>query len=118
MSCVMKMTPESKSRLMSLMSRRICACTVTSSAVVGSSQMSTAGLLHSAIAMTMRWRIPPESSPGIERKIFSGIGMPTCSIRRSARRSASALLTRLCARIVSEIWRPQVISGLRLVIGS
>lgn len=33
---------------------------VTSSAVVGSSQMSIFGWQDSAIAMTMRWRMPPE----------------------------------------------------------
>ncbi len=39
----------------------ICACTVASSAVVGSSAMSSAGLHASAIAMSTRWRMPPES---------------------------------------------------------
>ena len=42
-------------------SSRICACTVTSSAVVGSSAMSSAGLQDSAMAITARWRMPPES---------------------------------------------------------
>jgi hypothetical protein len=39
----------------------ICACTVTSSAVVGSSAMSTAGSSEIAIAIMMRWRMPPEN---------------------------------------------------------
>ena len=42
-------------------SSRICACTVTSSAVVGSSAISTLGSQASAIAMTTRWRMPPEN---------------------------------------------------------
>ena len=43
------------------MSSRIWACTVTSRAVVGSSAMSTEGLLTSAIAIIARCRIPPEN---------------------------------------------------------
>ncbi len=39
----------------------ICACTVTSSAVVGSSAMSRAGPLMSAMAIITRWRMPPDS---------------------------------------------------------
>ncbi len=37
------------------------ASTVASSAVVGSSRMSSAGSAASAIAMTTRWAIPPDS---------------------------------------------------------
>ena len=40
---------------------RICACTVTSSAVVGSSAMRRSGSLASAMAIITRWRWPPES---------------------------------------------------------
>ena len=43
---------------------RICAWIVTSSAVVGSSAIRSFGLVSSAMAMTMRWRMPPESSCG------------------------------------------------------
>ena len=39
----------------------ICACTVTSSAVVGSSAISISGSSASAIAIMMRWRMPPEN---------------------------------------------------------
>ena len=42
-------------------SSRICACTVTSSAVVGSSAISRSGSFASAIAIMTRWRCPPES---------------------------------------------------------
>ena len=41
-----------------------CACTVTSSAVVGSSARITSGSLAMAMAMTARWRMPPENSCG------------------------------------------------------
>ncbi len=37
-----------------------CAWVVTSSAVVGSSAISTLGLSAIAIAIATRWRIPPE----------------------------------------------------------
>ena len=43
------------------MSSRICAWMVTSSAVVGSSAMSSSGLVDSAIAIITRWRMPPDS---------------------------------------------------------
>ena len=43
------------------MSFRICAWVVTSSAVVGSSAMRSAGSSTSAIAIMIRWRWPPES---------------------------------------------------------
>ncbi|MNI98554.1 hypothetical protein D3C73_1574180 [compost metagenome] len=42
-------------------SAMICACTVTSRAVVGSSAIKRRGLDASAIAIITRWRMPPES---------------------------------------------------------
>ena len=42
-------------------SSRICAWMVTSSAVVGSSAISSCGLQASAMAIITRWRMPPES---------------------------------------------------------
>ena len=44
--------------------RRICAWMVTSSAVVGSSAISSAGRQTSAMAIMARWRRPPDSSNG------------------------------------------------------
>ena len=43
---------------------RIWACTVTSSAVVGSSAISRSGFSESAIAIIARCRMPPENSCG------------------------------------------------------
>ena len=40
----------------SFSSFRICACTVTSSAVVGSSAISKSGSLAKAMAIMTRWR--------------------------------------------------------------
>ena len=39
----------------------ICDWMVTSSAVVGSSAITSAGRCSSAIAMATRWRMPPEN---------------------------------------------------------
>jgi hypothetical protein len=50
-----------RSRDRSCMSLRICACIVTSSAVVGSSAMMSLGLHASAMAIMTRWRMPPEN---------------------------------------------------------
>ena len=41
--------------------RSTSACTVTSSAVVGSSAISRSGRQAMAMAIITRWRIPPES---------------------------------------------------------
>ena len=41
-----------------------CFCTVTSRAVVGSSAMMSFGSRVSAMAMSTRWRWPPDSSWG------------------------------------------------------
>ena len=80
------------------MRSRICAWTVTSSAVVGSSAMSSCGSHASAMAIMARWRIPPENACGYS----------------SARRRE----TERCARTARAIWLPTVNAGLRLVIGS
>ena len=48
----------------SLIRFRICACTETSSAEVGSSQTRNSGSPASARAIEMRWRWPPENSCG------------------------------------------------------
>ena len=63
-SWVTKITPLSLSRLSCLISSRIWAWMVTSSAVVGSSAMRTLGDSDSAIAIIARWRMPPENSCG------------------------------------------------------
>ena len=60
-SWVMRMIAELNSRCRSFISSRICAWTVTSSAVVGSSAISSFGLQTSAIAIIARWRMPPEN---------------------------------------------------------
>ncbi len=63
-SWVIQMTPVPRSACSFWTRSMIWACTVTSSAVVASSAMSSAGEFDSAIAMITRWRMPPESSCG------------------------------------------------------
>ena len=63
-SWVMSMTAESNSACRSRIRSRICACTVTSSAVVGSSAISRSGLYASAMAIIARCRMPPENLCG------------------------------------------------------
>ena len=67
-------------------SSRIWACTMTSSAVVGSSASSTFGWQASAIAMDARCRMPPENSCGY--RSAAAAGMPTISSSSPARRRA------------------------------
>ena len=66
---------------------RIWRCTVTSSAVVGSSAISSLGSQAMAMAIATRWRMPPDISCGYWRARRSGSGMPT---------SASSSTARLC----------------------
>ena len=56
---------------------RICAWIVTSSAVVGSSAISSFGLQASAMAIITRCRMPPDSWCGYSRTRRAGAGMPT-----------------------------------------
>ena len=58
------MTAAPVSSRSSRMRCRIWAWIVTSSAVVGSSAISTLGSQDSASAIITRWRMPPENSNG------------------------------------------------------
>ncbi|MNL72305.1 hypothetical protein D3C87_1975970 [compost metagenome] len=75
---------------------RIWPWMVTSSAVVGSSQMISSGWLSMAMAMATRWRMPPENSCGKLRRRDAGDGMPTISSASMQRFSACAWGTRAC----------------------
>ena len=118
MSCVIMMTPAPvmsralRSRL------RICFCTVTSSAVVGSSQMISAGSFAIAMAMTTRWRIPPENSCGKALARTAGSGIPTRSSSSTARAAASDLLIVPCASRASVICSPTRYTGVSAESGS
>jgi hypothetical protein len=77
MSWVMNMTDVPVSRFSRSISARISAWIVTSSAVVGSSAIRMRGSQASAMAMTIRWRMPPDSSCGYCCNRRSGSGMRT-----------------------------------------
>ena len=85
---------------------RICACTVTSSAVVGSSATRISGSHASAIAISARWRIPPENSCGRDRARRAASGMPTRSSTSTARVHAALRDAAECVRYTSAIWSP------------
>ena len=57
----MRIRPMSSSRCSSASRSITWACTVTSRAVVGSSAMISEGSSAIAMAIMMRWRMPPEN---------------------------------------------------------
>ncbi len=81
-----------------------CACTVTSSAVVGSSAMIRSGSRASAIAIMMRCRMPPENWCGKSFTRCAAAGMRTRSISSIALAFASLRLLPRCARYISPSW--------------
>src|SRR6218665_2264125 len=120
-SWVTNITPMPLSRCMRRISARICACVVTSSAVVGSSAISRLGSSANAMAITTRWRWPPDSRKGELWRRAGGSGRPTNSSNSNTRRSqARALSLRplRCTRSTSAICSPTVINGLRADSGS
>ena len=72
----------------------ICACTVTSSAVVGSSAIKSLGRSASAMAITALWRIPPEYWYGYSSARCCGLGIPTRASWSTARAWAAFHETR------------------------
>jgi hypothetical protein len=118
MSWVMNSTAIPISRFKRLIRARISAWMVTSSAVVGSSAISSFGSQAMAMAMTTRWRMPPESSWGYWRNRRSGSGMRTL-FRSSRARAVAAVWDRpLCSIRPSVNWRSMVKTGFRAVMGS
>jgi hypothetical protein len=69
----------------------ISACTVTSSAVVGSSAINSCGRQANAMAIITRWRMPPDRSPGycVMRRfgsdIFTATSMASAFVQASSR---------------------------------
>ncbi|MBA7470418.1 hypothetical protein ES707_05704 [subsurface metagenome] len=117
-SCVIRISPVPSSFCSSTISAKICAWMVTSSAVVGSSAISSAGRQASAIAIMARWRMPPESWCGYSRARRSGSGMRTRRSISTARAQACFDVMSWCSRTASVIWSPIRITGLSEVIGS
>ena len=97
---------------------RICASIVTSSDVVGSSQITSPGRLTSAIAIMTRCFIPPDNSCGYCLYLFSTSEIPTSLIISSAFSFTSFFVTSVLPRKTSSIWAPTLMVGFRDVIGS
>ena len=97
---------------------RICAWIVTSSAVVGSSAISSLGLQAIAMAIITRWFMPPDIWCGKALSRLSGAGIPTCSSSSMQRRCAALASMPRCSLSVSASWKPTVKQGFRLVVGS
>ena len=103
---------------MSRISARICACVVTSSAVVGSSAIRRTGSRISAMAIMTRWRWPPDSWCGKARYIAPGSGRPTSPIAATTRARRWAADRPVWISSISPIWSPTRATGLSAVIGS
>ena len=117
-SWVMSTTAAPTSAASSAIWSRTSRCTVTSSAEVGSSASSTSGRQASAIAMSTRWRIPPENSCGYWSKRASASAMPARVSSATASVRAAGPDARSWTSSASTIWAPTRITGLRPVIGS
>jgi hypothetical protein len=91
---------------------------VTSSAVVGSSAINSAGSQASAIAIITRWRMPPDNWCGKSSKRSAADGIRTSSSTSIARWRAASFDLSECAWIASTICRPMLCTGLSEVIGS
>ena len=100
------------------MRSRICFWIVTSSAVVGSSAISSFGSHAIAIAIITRCCWPPDICDGNMSIRRSGSGMPTSASTAIARLRAAAPVIPMCIRRTSSIWKPTVNTGLSDVIGS
>ena len=96
--CVIRMMAAPVLDLSWRMMSRICACTVTSRAVVGSSAISSLGSQASAMAIMTRWRMPPDSSCGYCLRRWAGLGdadqAQHLDRARFGRRAVEALMQR------------------------
>ena len=117
MLCVMRRSAVSLSRALRMRSST-CACTVTSSAVVGSSAITRRGRVISTDAIITRCCMPPERRKGYSRRQRSGSGMPQRASHSAARARPSFRETGRCSRSASSSWSPMRCSGESAVIGS
>ena len=110
-SWVMSRTEKPRRALRSRTSSMISRWTTTSRAVVGSSRMSRRGSSARAMAMTTRWRCPPESWWGWERR--RPVGTRTASSSSAARSSAGRRRRPSWVVRTSAICSRMVMRGLR-----
>ena len=95
-----------------------CACTLTSSAEVGSSHTRNSGCVASARAIEMRWRWPPENWCGILHHVQPAPGRPTAAARRRAPSAAPRSVMRPCSFSGSPTMSSTFQRGFRLAYGS
>ena len=114
----MKSTDMRRRRCSAAIRSRICFCTVTSSALVGSSAISSFGSQAIAIAIITRCCSPPESREGTAASLASGEDRPTSSKRLSVLARASLPESPRCWRSTSATWKPTLNTGFRELIGS
>ena len=95
MSCVIRRRLVPASRASARIRSRICAWTVTSRAVVGSSAMRRRGSSAMAAAIMTRWRMPPENSCGYCARRAPA---PRCRRGRALRSPGSAAAAPVEAR--------------------
>ena len=100
------------------MRSRICFWIVTSSAVVGSSAISSFGSQAIAIAIITRCCWPPDICDGNLSMRRSGSGMPTSASSAMERLRAASPRSPMCRRSTSSSWKPTVNTGFSDVIGS
>ena len=111
-SWVMNSTEKPIFSFSSCILRMMLYCTTTSRAVVGSSKITKSGCNARAMAITTRWRIPPESSWGYA---LMRAGSIFTSFKSSPARSRAALRGSFSwARMASINWLPMVTTGFRL----
>ncbi len=99
------------------MRSRIWAWMVTSSAVVGSSAMSSSGSQASAMAIITRCAIPPDSACGKASRRRTGSGMPTIRSSSAARSRAARRFMLRCSSSTSPSCMPTLKTGFRLLVG-
>ncbi len=85
---------------------------------MGSSAISSCGRADSPMAMSARWRMPPENSCGYWPSRFSASARPASSRSSAARAFAALPFAIPLASNASSIWNPTFHTGLRLDIGS
>ena len=115
----MSRSDRSKVRFISRSRSRICACTVTSSAVVGSSAMTSGGLQASATASITRWRMPARQLVGVVVDALFGLDdLDGAAAARSPARAPRACRPCPCTTSASATWAPTRITGFSAAIGS
>ena len=110
-SCVISTIAIPRSAVIPASSSITVRCVVTSSPVVGSSAISSAGSHAIAIAIITRWHIPPDSSDGYAPIRRSGSRICTARNSASTRPRTPPPRSPVCARSTSPICRSTVRIG-------